>query len=88
MSAHALAQEIRVVDALATGQNLLAAHEEIVGVGGFGVVRGGEGVEGADGGGEGVEDVEVCFVAVEDELAEVFFVGGAGGWLVCVSGLL
>ena len=51
-------------------------------------MRRGKGVEGADGGGEGVEDVEVCFVAVEDELAEVFFVGGAGGWLVCVSGLL
>ena len=77
VSAHALAQEVGIVDTLAAGEDLLAAHEEVVGVGCFGVVGGREGVEGADGGGEGVEDVEVCFVAVVDEFAEVFLVGGA-----------
>ena len=85
--AHALLQEGRVVDALRAGHDLLAAHEEVVAVGGagvgvLGVVGGlsfgaGHGVEGADGQRVLVEDVEVGAVLLEHEGAEALLVGGA-----------
>ena len=69
------------MDTLAPGENLLAAHEEVVRVGYVGIVGRGKSVEGADCGREGVENVEVCFVAVVDEFAEVLFVGCTKYWV-------
>ena len=76
---HRCAQLGVVVDALGTGHDFLAAHEEVVGVGEGGVGGIGGGVERADGGGEFVDGVEVCGVFLEHYFAKGFLVGGAGG---------
>lgn len=92
--------------ALGAGEDLGAAHVEVVAVavgggggggggwrrrgrGGGGVwwvwreSRGGHCVEGADSEGILVEDVEVGGVLFEDETAEEFFLGCAGGFRLC-----
>ena len=66
------------MDALGAGDDLLAAHEGIVGVRKRGVARVEVGVEGAGGGGVVRQEVEVRLVLLEDDAAEGFFVGGAG----------
>lgn len=72
--------EVRVaVDALGARHDFLAAHEEVVRVCEGGVVRGGVGVEGAEGAGVLVYGEEVCVVFFEDDFAEGFLLGGAGG---------
>ena len=80
LGAHAGAEVGVAVDALGAGHDFLAAHEEVVRVCEGGVVRGRVGVEGAEGAGVQVDGVEVRFVLVEDDFAEGFFLGGAGGW--------
>lgn len=77
--AHVLAELLVVVDTLRTGHDLLAAHEEVVGVGEGGVCRVGVRVEGAGGAREFVDGVEVGGVLLGDEVAEGFLLGGAGG---------
>jgi hypothetical protein len=78
------------VDPLGAGDDFLAPHEGVVGVGerrgGGREVR----VEGAGGGGVVRQEVEVCVVPFEDEAAEGFLVWGAGagrrGLAVCPMG--
>lgn len=65
------------MDALAAGQNLFAADEEVARVGDLGVVRIGHGVERSRRGGELVEDVVVRAVFLFDELAEALLCSGA-----------
>lgn len=77
---HPRHQHDRVVDPLRARDDLLAAHEGVVGarqvrLGWEGRV----GVEGPDGERVVREDVEVGGVALEDEFAEGFFVRGAVG---------
>jgi hypothetical protein len=69
-----LNEVLRVVDSLSTGQNLLAAHEHVVGVGIFGVVRVGHGVEGPDGQRELVQDVEVSVILCLHQTTEKLLV--------------
>ena len=75
---HSLGELGGVVDPLGAGDDFLAPHEGVVGVG----ERGGGGrevrVEGAGGGGVVRQEVEVCVVPFEDEAAEGFLVWGAG----------
>lgn len=78
-SAHGFAELGVEVDALGAGHDFLAAHEEVVGVCEGGVVGAGVGVEGAEGARVFVDGVEVCVVLLEDDFAEGFFLGGAGG---------
>lgn len=75
--AHLLRQQVGVVDTLGAGQDFLAAHEHVVGVGEEGVLGRGHGVGGADGEGKLVQDVEVRVVFLQDEFAEFLFLGGA-----------
>ena len=77
----ALHQQLGVVDTLCAGHHLLAADEDIEGVGEllrlrhthrhYGVVRVGHGVEGAHGERELVEDVEVGVVLLLDDAAQL-----------------
>ena len=79
LRAHAGEEGGVVVDALGAGHDFLPAHEEVVGVCEGGVAGGGVRVEGAEGAGELVDGVEVRVVLREDDSAEGFFLGGAGG---------
>lgn len=74
---HARGQVGVVVDALRARHDLLAAHEEVVGVCEERVCGGGVGVEGPEGAGVLVYGVEVCGVLGEDEAAEGAFLGCA-----------
>lgn len=67
---HALDQQRRVVDTLRAGQDLLATHEEVVGVGELGVFGARHGVKGPHGEWVLVEDVEVRSILVKDEFAQ------------------
>lgn len=77
----ALGEELGVVDSLGARHDFLSANEDIVGVGellamegsreGYGVLRVGHRVEGADGERELVEDVEVGVVLLLDQTAEL-----------------
>lgn len=75
---HPLGELCGVVDPLGAGDDFLAAHEGVVGVGqrrgGGREVR----VEGPGGGGVVRQEVEVGVVPFEDEAAEGFLVWGAG----------
>lgn len=82
-----LREELGVVDSLGAGDDLLAANEDIVGVGellamrregrGDGVLRVGHRVEGADGERELVQDVEVGVVLLLHQAAELLLHGRA-----------
>jgi hypothetical protein len=74
---HPLHEEVRVVDTLRAGEDLLAAHEEIVRVGQGRVDRVGHGVERSDGERELVEDEVVGVVFFPYQSAEELLVLGA-----------
>lgn len=76
---HTFHQIAIAVDALGARHDFLAAHEEVVRVCQGRVVRGGVGVEGAEGAGVLVHGEEVRVVFFEDDFAEGFLLGGAGG---------
>lgn len=82
MLAHLRSEKLCVVDTLGAREDLLAAHEHVVRVGQKRVVRRGHCVGGAERDRELVQDIEVGVVLLEDEAAEVLFLGGAAGKLV------